>query len=369
MRMMYGYQMPTQLIIGAGCIEKTKEQLKNYGTQAYIITGKHASKKNGSLEDVKKALESQKINYHLFDEVEANPSLETLQKAVDQVKNEKIDFIIGIGGGSPIDAAKGIAVLLASPNLCSTTLIGGEAKGHLPVVAVPTTAGTGTEVTQYAIVTDHKDKTKKNIGHRVFPSLAYLDATYMMGMAHELTQSTAVDAMSHLVESYLNKKSNSLSEAYVQQGLQLFGECIASLLDGRYTYEIREKLLLASTLGGMAIAQTGTSLPHGMGYSLTYHKGVLHGLANGVLYNAYLDCFKDQTKVDKIVQWMGLESREHLRGLLQKLCPSEGITLTEEELERYSLDIYSNKAKTSNHPEEVTKEMLEAIYRKSLKII
>lgn len=363
--MAMSYYMPTKIIVGKGCIREYGKSLEKYGHKAMIVTGKSSAKRNGSLKDVEEVLNANQIEYVIFDEVEENPSLQTVERARDLALSKQVDFIIGIGGGSPLDASKAIGVLVKHPELVGDTLINGESLDSVPIIAVPTTAGTGSEVTQYAILTDHKAQTKKNIGHSIFPEIAFLDASYMMQMPVDITIHTAVDALSHLVESYLSTRSQALSEGLVEQGMKLWGECIEALLSQNFTFEVRQKLLLASMYGGMAIAQTGTSLPHGMGYALTYHKGIPHGLANGVLYNAYLRSFKNQYKVNCLHQLLGLKSHEALEGILEKLCKIS-ISVTEEELKHYTEELCENQAKLANHPEKVTTEDIYKIYRESL---
>lgn len=365
--MMSSFFMPTKVIIGENCIDANSHLLKGLGSKALIVTGKRSAKLNGSGKDVEDALRKENIPFVLFDQIEENPSLETVEKARDFGLKEGADFVIGIGGGSPIDAAKAIAVLLKNTDLTGDTLICGKSLEASPVVAVPTTAGTGTEVTQYSILTDHKAQTKKNIGHTVFPRIAYLDAKYMLDMPKNITVHTAVDALSHLVESYLNVKSNEISEALVERGLEYWGNCVDNLLGGFFTYECRKDLMLASMLGGMAIAQTGTSLPHGMGYALTYHKGVPHGLANGVLYVHYLRCFKDQAKVQRLHKLIGVKNHDELEKILTALCLTD-IKVTDEELQQYAQEMSANQAKLQNHPEEVGYEEIYHIYKASLNI-
>lgn len=357
------FYMPTKVIIGKDCIVKNKN-LFMLGKKALIVTGKNSAKMNGSLADVKHVLEMVNIDHEIFDQIEENPSLETVEKAKKFGLECGTDFIIGIGGGSPIDAAKAIAVMIKNPELTGETLINGKKMEAIPVIAVPTTAGTGTEVTQYSIVTDHKAKTKKNIGHPVFPILAFLDAKYMLDMSKDITIQTAVDAFTHLVESYLSKRSNIISELFVEKGLTHFGKVIGALLKGQLIYEDRENLMMASMFGGMAIAQTGTSLPHGMGYALTYYKNMPHGLANGVLYNEYFDIFKSQSKVQNIYKFLGLETHEELKNILKSLC-SVDIDITDEEIEKYSKEFFNNKAKLQNHPEEITYDDIYKIYKDS----
>ncbi|MEF9960297.1 MAG: iron-containing alcohol dehydrogenase family protein [Niameybacter sp.] len=361
------FYMPTKVIIGENCIEANSHLLQGMGTKALIVTGRRSAKLNGSERDVEAALRKEQIDYVRFDQIEENPSLETVEKARDFGKSAGVDFVIGIGGGSPIDAAKAIAVMLKHTKLTGDTLIG-KSLDAVPVVAVPTTAGTGTEVTQYAIVTDHKAQTKKNIGHTVFPHIAFLDAKYMMDMPSDITIQTAVDALSHLVESYLNVRSNPMSEVFVEKGLAYWGECVDNLLGGFFTYQSRKDLMMASMYGGMAIAQTGTSLPHGMGYALTYHKGVPHGLANGTLYVEYLRCFKDQAKVQKLHKLIGVKSHEELEKILTALCFTN-IQVTESELKQYTEEMCANKAKLQNHPEVIGFEEVYKIYAGSLLLV
>ncbi|OON97748.1 MAG: hypothetical protein ATN36_00280 [Epulopiscium sp. Nele67-Bin005] len=362
------YEMPTKIIFGKGCIGEQKEEFKNLGSKACIVTGKSSAKRNGSYADVVKALDSLGIEHILFDEVEENPSLETLEKAKIKALEHGSNFVIGIGGGSPMDAAKGIAIMIKNPEIGADNLIGNHILDGVPVVAIPTTAGTGSEVTQYAIFTDFKRGTKLNYGHKIFPTIAFLDASYMNDMPLPLTRYTALDALSHLMESYLNVRSNLISETFVQQGLGYFAKCINALVSGEITEQNREELLLASTYGGIAIAQTRTSLPHAMGYSLTYYHNMPHGVANAILYEAYLKSFEDKTRISKIIEWLCLDSLEQLFDIINKLLEGVNFVCSDEELHKYVNSIISDKMKTSSHPEKVDAQLLFDIYKNSLTI-
>ncbi|WP_305767085.1 iron-containing alcohol dehydrogenase family protein [Candidatus Epulonipiscium viviparus] len=357
------FEMPTKIVAGANCIVTHSELLRR-GKTALIVTGKSSAKKNGAYADVVAALTKEKITHILFDQVEENPSLETLERAKNMAATA--DFVIGIGGGSPLDAAKGIAIMLKHPDIGADNLIGGEKLDAVPVIAVPTTAGTGSEVTQYAIFTDHKRKTKINYGHKVFPEVAFLDATYMLNMPLGITRYTALDALSHLVESYLNTKSNAMSEVYVRMGLELLATCFKPLLSGNLSLEIRQKLLLASTYGGIAIAQTGTSLPHTCGYSLTYYENMPHGASNAILYRAYLQSFENQERVNDILQWLNQANIDELGDIIELLLAEYKIHCLEQDLKKYTDITFSNKTKLTNHPENATWDMIFDIYKKSV---
>lgn len=363
--MMFKYSMPTEFYFGKGCIEKNKEAMLRLGSNALIVTGKNSSKRNGSLQTITKTLEKLKIKYHIFDDVEENPSLETIEKAADLGKNFMVDFVIGIGGGSPLDASKAIAVFIKNPNINKSNIFSGVTLESLPVVAVPTTSGTGSEVTPYSIVTVHSEETKKNLGQNIFPTVAYLDSTFTNELPYDITVATSVDAFTHLVEAYLNTNASLISDMLTEKGFQLFKDCFESLVNKDLSESFREKVMLASTIGGMAIAQVGTSLPHGMGYALTYYKNLPHGLANGVLTIEYLRCFKDQSKINKMLAILNLKNLDDLKTIFDKLFRIN-MKLTEEEVKLFSIKFTENKAKLKNHPEDVDINVIEEIYRKSL---
>ena len=365
------YKMSTKILMGKEIIKKSKHEFSIYGKKALIVTGKNSAKKTGALDDVISVLQQMDIEYAIFDKVEENPCTQTIEEAATFGKNEKADFIIGIGGGSPLDASKAIGIMIKHTELTAKTLFTDKKLDSIPILAIPTTAGTGSETTPYAILTDHDAKTKRNLGQIVFCSVAFLDARYTENLPYHITVNTALDAMTHLAEGYLNTNSSLLSEMLVEKGLQLWGECIPELLSGTIDFATREKLMLASSIAGMVIANTGTSLPHGMGYALTYFKGIPHGLANALLYKAYFRSFKDQTKVENIYKLLGVASRDAFEEILLKMIHIEAINTTalkisEAELKSWTEAICSNAAKLKNHPETATYEMIYNIYRESL---
>lgn len=345
----FTYQMPTKIIAGRNCLKKNQGILRNFGKTCLIVTGFRSSKLNGSLEDVIDALEHENIKYSIFDKVEENPSLETVETAYLENKEKDINFIFAVGGGSAIDAAKAMAILFHHDISAKEMLSLKNLKG-IPLLALPTTAGTGSESTPYSILTLHDEKQKRNIGQRIFPEIAFLDARYTLNMPYAITTSTAVDAFTHLAEGYLNTKANLISDTLAEKGLELFGESLKALVKKDCSLEVREKLLLASTLAGMVISQTGTSLPHGMGYPLTYEKGVPHGTANGILYPGYLNVFKDRRKLNRLLELIDVSSIDELSKIFNEILDFK-VTLTDKEIKTYVDGIMSNEKKLKNHPE------------------
>jgi len=190
----------------------------SYGEKALIVTGKMSSSINGSLKDITDVLLKKGIKYDVFNNVEENPTLETIESIAKLGKTQKSNFIIGIGGGSPIDAAKAAGVLINNPNATRYNLFDSPHLISLPLIAVPTTAGTGTETTPYSIVTDNEQETKRGICQRVFPEFALLDVKYLMYLSDKVTINTSIDALSHLIEGYLSSNANIISDALAEKG-------------------------------------------------------------------------------------------------------------------------------------------------------
>jgi alcohol dehydrogenase class IV len=297
------YNIPTKIIFSRNCISKNSDALKPYGTKALIVTGKNSAKLNGSYRDITAALDKENIKHHLFDRIEANPSVETVREAAAEAREHKADFIIGIGGGSPLDAAKAIAILAANDIDDETLFSGIFPVKPLPVAAVPTTAGTGSEVTPYSILTYNKISNKKSISSEyIFPVLSFLDPAYTETLNFTTTVNTAIDALSHSVEGYLSKRASAVIEPYALESIKILGASLKFLTRGDNPgTETREELLYASMLAGIVIAHTGTTIVHAMGYPLTYYRDIDHGRANGLLMYEFLKFLKGSSRVEKIL--------------------------------------------------------------------
>lgn len=332
------FYMPVKIYSGKDCIRKNSSVFSGFGKKAMIVTGKNSAKACGALDDVVYALSENNISYDIFDKVLNNPTVENCFEGGKLAKESKADFIIAIGGGSPLDASKAIA-MYASNDIEPHDIFNGEQKNKpLPIIGIPTTAGTGSEVTQYSVLTVDKEETKKSFSTPdTFCRIAFLDAKYTESLPLSITIDTAVDALSHALESILNKRTTSLSELYAKESLKLIGSAIPSLLSGNLTLAVRENLLTASMYAGVAIAQTGTCIVHSMGYPLTYYKGLSHGRANGMLLASF---FKGCEKVEKekcsaLLKLMGFDSSDEFENILKKLMPDCHI-LTEEEAKRFA---------------------------------
>ncbi len=289
--MNFSSHIPTKVIAGRGCVRAHAAALKPLGTCALIVTGK-SSKTSGALADVTAALAQNSQRFAVFDEVAPNPTLACVKKGLALLQETGADFVIGVGGGSPMDAAKAIALLAVEPRADGAIFAGNYGANALPMAHIPTTAGTGSEVTPYAILTDDFARTKTSItSPALFPKIAFLDAAYTDNLPPHITKNTAMDAFSHAAESMLKNSSSPASELFARESLRILYPRLKSL--EHPTEETRDVLLWASCLAGMAIAHTGTTFVHGMGYFLTYDYGIAHGRANGLLLGETLRIFAE----------------------------------------------------------------------------
>ncbi len=294
------FYMPTVVYEENEAVWNHRKELAALGTKALIMTGRSSAKANGSLDDVTKALDDQGIGYTIFSEVEENPSVETVERAAVQGRRDKADFVIGIGGGSPMDAAKAAAFLIKHKNKGAGDLYDASLDpAAVPVAEVPTTCGTGSEVTGVSVLTRDNGTKKGSIPHKIFADIALIDGKYIMKAPLSVIRNTAVDALGHLLESGLNSARNEYSLMLVLEGLK-YWKRIWQVVEGTKVLDqyAAEDLMHTSALAGMAIAQTGTSVPHGLSYTLTCELGMPHGAAVGYYLGSYL---KEAEKEDDVL--------------------------------------------------------------------
>ena len=351
------FNMPTKIYSERDCVIKYGKEWTAAGSRALIVTGK-SSAKNGALADVTAALEAAGKSYYIFDETEENPSIEMVMKVRDLGVQEKVDFVIGIGGGSPMDAAKAIALMVAQPEKDADFLYQKGDATALPVIEVATTCGTGSEATPNAVLTIHAKRTKASLPHRIFPTYALVDGKYLMSAPRSILVNTAVDALGHFIESYVNTKATDFSRMLCEYGMGVWSSTKNVLIGADITEEECDRLLFASTLAGMAIAHTGTSLPHGLSYYLTYENHVPHGKAVGYFLPGYLGQASPILR-KKVLQLIGFPDIQYFASFIRKLI---GKMEAEDALIDSAVQgILSNEAKLKNVPYQVTEDVLYKI--------
>ena len=326
--------MPVKLITGAGCVRASAKDLAKLGKTCLIVTGKTSAKICGALQDVTDTLDLNGQSWLVFDAIGQNPKLTDCMAAAEKAIAAGADFVLGIGGGSALDAAKCIAVLAANPGLTQTQLYAFDwANPPLKIVAVGTTAGTGSEVTKVSVITT-PDGRKKSFHHEaIFPVLALGDPTYTMSLPSMVTRATMVDVLAHCAESFFSRAANHISRMYAVEGIRLLLPVFRAMAENgcdNLDYDTREKLYCASIYGGLAINVTGTCFPHTMGYLLTETFGIPHGTACAVFQRDFYEYNKTVVPAlaAEFMERIGCSEEEYLT-LIAELTPPCEVTMKE----------------------------------------
>ena len=351
------FYMPVKVYEESEVVKNHAEEIMAFGKKALIVTGKSSSRKNGSYDDVVSVLDEKNVSYVVFDDIEENPCVETVMKARDFGVSEGVDFVIGIGGGSAMDAAKAISLMIKHRDEDASYLYSaGADSSTLPIVLIPTTCGTGSEVTAVSVITVPEKKTKKSISHKIFADLALIDGKYLKTAPASVLANTAIDALTHMIESYINTKSTPYSRMCVDAGLRTWRECLPVIKGEK---EARDEdymaLMRASMFAGMSIAHTATSIPHGLSYSLTYKLKIPHGKAVGYFTAGYLMKASESDR-EYILKTAGFESVEDFQKVYLELCGSAEVP--DEILIEAVEELSANKAKLALAPMKLSKDDL-----------
>lgn len=280
---------PRKLLFERGGIKKIPEIISELGLsgRCMLVTGRKFAKSSGYLNELRDLLESAGVKkVLLFDRVEPNPSVSIVDEGGRTAAEQGVDFVVGFGGGSALDTAKGVAVVATRGGSIRDHFYPVEVKHSvLPVIAIPTTCGTGSEVTRYAVISYER---RKNIvlGDGIVPIAAILDAEVLSHLPRDVLAYTAMDALSHAIESYFHVKSNDLTYMFSEKALKIIFENFAEAYDG--SLDCRERLFYASMVAGLAINFSGTVMVHGLGYYLTEKYGIPHGLANALFLPQFI---------------------------------------------------------------------------------
>lgn len=293
--MSFDFYMPTKILSGREVVKNNADRIA-LGKKCLIVSGRHSAKACGALGDVAGALESVGVEWALYNKITENPPVSLCYEGGRYAREVGADFIIAIGGGSPLDAAKAIAAYAANPDIEPLEIYTADLAKPLPIVAIPTTAGTGSEVNYYSVLTiDEKNVKKTYKNWESYPKIAVLDAKYTESLDLNYTVSTALDAFCHCIEAYMSPKATEISRLFAIMGgeklYRVLGE-LEKISDGDGALEAmkpyRTDLLHAACAGGITINTAGTGFNHPLGYNLTLYKGIPHGRACGVFMEEYV---------------------------------------------------------------------------------
>lgn len=300
MKNVYNFYMPTRILFGQNSLNKLSGILDLFSKRKFLIVTDKGIISAGILKKITDITDMKKIEYHIFSEVEPNPKSATVKKGVDFATENKIDFIIAVGGGSSIDTAKAIAVMLRNPgNILDYEGVGNIPNQPVETIAIPTTAGTGSEVTASTIVTDESTLFKVAvISEKIFPTYAIVDPMLTLECPKSITSSTGIDALTHAIESYLSKQVNGVVSEMALNAIRLINDNILNAYIRGDDIESRTNLLEASMLAGLCFSQTRLGNVHAISQSFGGLFDIPHGFANAVLLPYVLE-FNLLAAVDK----------------------------------------------------------------------
>lgn len=275
--------LSTKIISGENCVKENENIFASFGRKCLIVTSKTGAIKSGALHDVTASLDRLNISYEVFDEIRENPLVSTVIEGGKKARAFGADFIIGIGGGSPLDGAKAVAICALNPEFDIDGLYNRQIPAKaLPVILIGTTSGTGSEVTGVSVLTNDKNMQKKSIsGADCYAAVCFCDAKYTHSMNYDITVSTALDAFAHAVEGYFSGRFNSLANIYAEKAIPMLYKALKALNESNNEPfdEMREQLFVGSLYAGMELNICGAAFPHTVGYVLTEEFGVPHGKA------------------------------------------------------------------------------------------
>jgi len=280
--------LPRVLQIGAGASSEVGPILKSLGLNNPLIVTDKVMVLLGYIESLQKSLVESEINADVFDDTVPEPTVASIQAGVKQVRNGNYDCVIALGGGSPIDSAKAIAIL---------GKYGGEMRDYkfprivdepgLPLIAIPTTAGTGSEVTRVTIISDEiTDEKMMCLGIGFMPTVALVDYELSISVPARTTADTGIDAMTHAIEAYVSKKASAYTDTQAIAAMKLIGPNLRKVYHNGSDRDAREQMMLGSTLAGAAFSNASVALVHGMSRPIGAAYHVPHGLSNAMLLPA-----------------------------------------------------------------------------------
>lgn len=278
------FQCPRDVIYGEDTVDLVGVNSLKLGKKVLIVTGKHSSKKTGALDKVLDSLKKSNLEYVIFDKVESDPSVNTVREGVEIARGKNIDVIVALGGGSAIDASKAIsAVSINGGDILDYENKTPQVEG-IPIVAVPTTAGTGSEVSKFSIITDTERKIKMLIASDLLiPKVAILDPKLTRMMPPNVTAATGMDAFTHAIEAYISKAAQPISDIYAIKAIELINGNLVKAILKEDDMEARGNMLLGQMYAGLAFSNASTALVHSMSRPLGAYYKVPHGLANALL--------------------------------------------------------------------------------------
>lgn len=281
------FKMPTKIVFGVNKALKIGDIIKDLGMKKVFIVTDKFLKSTECVQDLINSLISQGFEVKVFTDIVPEPPIEVVNEAADILKESDSDVVIAVGGGSTIDICKAMCMLKNNEGSIKEYLFGGTReveKESLPLIAVPTTAGSGSEVTAASVISDKENNIKLSVtDEKIIPKMAIVDPIMHMGMPPLITASTGMDALTHAIECYVSKNASIISDTYAEAAIKLIGANIYKATFNPNDIEGRSNMALASILAAVAFSNGGLGAVHGISQALGGVANIPHGIANSML--------------------------------------------------------------------------------------
>lgn len=369
---------------GAGSISVIPEEIKSREyKKALVVTDKDLLKFNVS-QKVTEILDKEGLEYEIFSELKPNPTVINVKDGVEAFKNAEADYIIAIGGGSSMDTAKAIGIIINNPEFCDVVSLEGVAPTKnkcIPIIAVPTTAGTAAEVTINYVITDEEKKRKfVCVDVHDIPVMSVIDSDMMASMPKSLAAATGMDALTHAIEGYITKAHWELTDMFHIKAIEMIARSLKDAVEGKA--EGKEAMSIAQYIAGMGFSNVGLGIVHSMAHSLGAFYDTPHGVANALLLPYVMEYNADSTedRYREIAKAMGVNGTESMTTeevrnaaveAVRKLAVDVGIPqkLTDIGAKKEDITALSELAMadacTPGNPKDPTIEDIKAIYEKA----
>ena len=366
---------------GAGAITAIPDEIKNRGFKKVFVTSDPDLVKFGIVKKVTDLLDDANISYTLYTDIKANPTIENVQHGVEEFKKAEADCIVAIGGGSAMDTSKAIGIIITNPEFSDVRSLEGVAPTKnpcVPIIAVPTTAGTAAEVTINYVITDVEKKRKfVCVDCHDIPVVAVVDPYMMNSMPAALTAATGMDALTHAIEGYITKGAWELSDMFHIKAIEIIGRSLRGAV--KNTAEGREGMALGQYVAGMGFSNVGLGVDHSMAHTLSAYYDMPHGKACATLLPTVMEFNAPATgeKYKDIAIAMGVEGvdkmtqdeyRKAAVDAVKKLAEDVGIdcslkgVVKEEDIDALAQDAFNDACRPGN-PREVSVEQIKELYR------
>ncbi|MDK2888214.1 alcohol dehydrogenase [Desulfofundulus australicus DSM 11792] len=383
--MVFPFRLPEVIYLGKGAIENLSNEVKKFNATRVLLITDAGVQKAGLDKQVIEIIERGGAQVEVYAEVEAEPSTDTVDRVGQLVRENSYQLLVGLGGGSPMDVTKGASVLATN---------GGSIKDYagielipqrgIPTILIPTTSGTGSEVTQNAIFAFKEEQVKKGVvSQYLLPRVAIVDPKLTLSCPPHITAATGVDALVHAVESFTALKATPHTDIYALEAIRLISANLRTAVANGSDLEAREKMAMGSFFAGVSLANAGVGAVHALAYPLGGKFHVSHGVSNALLFAPVIEfnCVSNLAKFARVAEAMGepvagkslREAAMLVVKAIKELVADVGIPqslrdvgVSESDIEFLTLSAEKQTRLLSNNPRVITREDIKNIYLKAL---